>query len=229
MTVDRRTGGRGRRRRRLHHRKRARRARRGADRAAGRRDGAADLSASSPPQELRWKRVTIIPTDDRLVPMDERAQQRPRDRPGVPADRRAGRSDRDDDRGLQAGRQFGRRAAAGPAVAARPGLARHGRGRAHRVDLRRARPAGRARRAQGPARGRRHARSAARRCAGRARDPDPRGDPVGAHHADHHHRRREARSCSSRRSRTARARSCRSAGCSPKPSSRSTSTGRPES
>jgi 6-phosphogluconolactonase len=29
--------------------------------------------------------VTIIPTDDRLVPMDRRAQQRPRDRQGVPA------------------------------------------------------------------------------------------------------------------------------------------------
>ena len=88
-------------------------------------------------QKLPWKRVTIIPTDDRLVPMDDERQQRPRDRQGVPAGRRAGGPDRDRNRRLQARRQFGRRAAAGPAVAARPGVARHGRGRAHGVDLRR--------------------------------------------------------------------------------------------
>ena len=92
----------------------------------------------------------------------QRAQQHPRHRPGVPAGRRAGVSDRDDDRRLSAGRQRRRRAAAGSVVAARPGLARHGRGRAHRLDLRRPRPAGRARRAQGPPRGRRDARSRCR-------------------------------------------------------------------
>ena len=60
-----------------------------------------------------------------------------------------------------------------------------------------------------------------------AGDADPRGDPVGAHRADHHHRRATSASCSSRRSRTGTARSCRSAACWPRPSSRSTSTGRP--
>ena len=51
-------------------------------------------------QKLPWKRVTIIPTDDRLVPMDNELSQRPRDRQGVPAARRAGHSDRDRDRRL---------------------------------------------------------------------------------------------------------------------------------
>ena len=51
-------------------------------------------------QKLPWKRVTIIPTDDRLVPMDSELQQRARDRQDVPADRRAGRADRDRDRAI---------------------------------------------------------------------------------------------------------------------------------
>ena len=35
---------------------------------------------------LPWKKVTIIPTDDRLVADGRRAQQHPRDRPDLPAD-----------------------------------------------------------------------------------------------------------------------------------------------
>ena len=204
--IDRRTGRRGRRRRRLHHRKRGRRARLVADRAARRHDAAPRSIRKLAAQKLPWKRVTIIPTDDRLVPMDsELSNVRAIAQAFLPAGARVVPI-ATDDRRLPAGRQFGRRAAAGPAVAARPRLARHGRGRAHRVDLRRARPAGCARCAQGPPRGRRDARSAARRCAGAAGDPDPRRDPVGADAPDHHHRRREARSCSSRRSTTGTAR-----------------------
>ncbi len=42
---------------------------------------------------LPWKRVTIIPGDERLVPMDSDSQQRPRHRQDLPADRRPGRAD----------------------------------------------------------------------------------------------------------------------------------------
>ena len=143
-------------------------------------------------QKLPWKRVTIIPTDERLVPMDdERSNVRAIAKAFLPTGARVVPIARRDRR-LPACRQLGRRAAPGPAVAAGPGLARHGRGRAHRLDLRRARPAGRARCAQGAARGRSHARPAAGRSAGRAGDPDPRRDPVGANGADHHHRRRRS-------------------------------------
>ena len=85
-------------------------------------------------QKLPWKQVTIIPTDERLVPMDDaRSNVRAIAQAFLPAGARVipitGRHRR-----LSAGRKFGRRAAAGPAVAARSRLARHGRGRAHRVD-----------------------------------------------------------------------------------------------
>ena len=83
---------------------------------------------------LPWKKVTIIPTDDRLVTMDNELSN---------IRMIAGHFIRSGARifpiaadiaDYRPGGQFGRCAAAGPAVAARPGVARHGRGRAHRVD-----------------------------------------------------------------------------------------------
>ena len=176
-------------------------------------------------QKLPWKRVTIIPTDDRLVPMDDELSNVRALAKTFPAGWSARGPDRRRHRRLPAGGQFRRRAAAGPAVAARSRLARHGRGRAYRLDFPRAGPAGRARCAQGTARDRRDARPAAGRSAGAACDSDPRRDPVGADDPDDDHRRRKSASCSKARSPTGKARSCRSAACSPKSISRSTSTG----
>ena len=73
----RRDGGRRRGRHRLHHRKRARCPRRGADRGSGRQDARCRSTRSSPQAKLNWKKVTIIPTDDRLVPLtDEKSNIR---------------------------------------------------------------------------------------------------------------------------------------------------------
>ena len=86
-------------------------------------------------QKLPWKRLTIIP-DRRPAGGDgQRPFQCARDRPRVSSDRRARHPDRRPRSRLQAGRQLGRRAFAGPAVAAGPGVARHGRRRPYRVDL----------------------------------------------------------------------------------------------
>ena len=58
------------RRRRVHHRQRGRCAGLVADRGARRKTGPAIFSKLAA-QKLPWKKVTIIPTDDRLVPMDD--------------------------------------------------------------------------------------------------------------------------------------------------------------
>ncbi len=116
-------------------------------------------------RKLPWKQVTIIPTDERLVPMDdERSNIRGIAQAFLPAGARV-IPIAADIRRLPAGGQFRRCPAAGPSLAARPRLAGRGRGRAYRLDLHRPRPAGCARCAEGAPRGRRHARSDAGRCA----------------------------------------------------------------
>ena len=93
--------------------------------------------------KLPWKKVTIIPTDDRLVPLDRPAAATSARSPGtfLKAGARVFPIARPTSPTIKAGRQFGRCAAAGSALAARPRLARHGRGRAYRVDLPRPRSA----------------------------------------------------------------------------------------
>ena len=176
-------------------------------------------------QKLPWKRVTIIPTDDRLVPMDDERSNVRAIAQGFPSGRRAG---------VPIAADIADYKLAGNSADARlqdlpwpPDLVWLGMGEdGHTAsifagpDLQDALDAPKARRAVGvmpdplPA-----------EAPVRAGDADPRRDPVGANDPDHHHRRREARRCSSRRSPTGKARSCRSAACSPKPSSRSTSIG----
>ena len=88
-------------------------------------------------QNLPWKKVTIIPTDDRLVPMDdERSNVRAIAKAFLPVGARVVpiAADIAD---YRTRRELGRRPAAGSAVAAGPGVARHGQGRAHGFDLRR--------------------------------------------------------------------------------------------
>ena len=87
-------------------------------------------------QKVPWKRVTVIPTDDRLVPMDdERSNVRAIAKAFLPVGARVIPIATEIADYKLAG--LGGCAAAGPAVAARPGVARHGQGRSHGVDLRR--------------------------------------------------------------------------------------------
>ena len=140
-------------------------------------------------QKLPWKKVTVIPTDDRLVPMDdERSNVRAIGKAFIPSGARV-IPIATDIVGLSACRKLGRCPAAGSSLAAGPCLARHGKGWPHRVDFRRSGPSGRARRPQGAARGRRYAGPAAAGSPGCAGDLDSRVDPVGPNGDDHDHRR----------------------------------------
>ena len=130
-------------------------------------------------KKLPWKRVTIIPTDDRLVRGRQRAGQCPRAGRDVPAARRpGGPADQRRRGGLSRCRAVpptrGCRISAGRPTSSGWAWARTGtplRSSPAR-DL-----AGRARCAQGPPGDRGDARSAARGCAGGPGDPDPRRDP----------------------------------------------------
>jgi hypothetical protein len=108
--------------------------------------------------ELQWRQVTIIPTDDRLVPVDSEESNARAIAQDVPADRGARDPDRHCPRRLPAGRQCRRRPASGPAVAAGPRLAQRRRRRKRGGHSRRTGLPGRAGCAQGAPRRRSHAR-----------------------------------------------------------------------
>ena len=151
------------------------------------------------PQRSTGSRVTIIPTDDRLVPVTDPLSNvaviarhfLPRGAHVLPiAVEGASR--------LPHGRRGGRCAAGRSRMAAGSCLARRRRRRTHRIDLSRPRSRGSAGRPRDPQGGRADARSPARGSAGRARDPQPACDPVGARTLAGFFRRREACGCGAR-------------------------------
>ena len=216
-------GGRG--RYRLRDRKRDRRARRGVVALPGGKTPL-PIYEKLAATKLDWKRVTIIPTDERIVPLGDPLSNvttigkafLPKGARVIPIVSEAAADYKAAGKAADARLQR-------PALAARPLPARRRRRRPHRLDLPRPRSRRSADRPARAARAGRDARSAARRSAGGARHAQPRRDRLGARADARGHRRREAQGASRRRSSKAPPPATRSAGSSPMPNCRSTSTG----
>ena len=140
--------------------------------------------------KLNWKKVTIIPTDERLVPLtDENSNIRAIAQAFLPSGARVSRSAATLP---TTGSRAIRPTPSSPTSNSRSTL--HGSGLAPTAIPPRFSPGPISRRRSmrpRPSRGRRDARSAAGRRSRAARHPDPFGDPVGADRADHRHRRCE--------------------------------------